>query len=97
MRKKEKFRILCCFNHASSHSCYNVNVAKVWKSSFDANIELEDIQKHGWEETSEILWVEKPFPDDVEAILVNEGFDDIVVSEITQNDLILNSTPENRL
>ena len=32
----------------------------------------------------EIVWVEKPFPDDVEAILVNEGFDDIsVLGELT--------------
>ena len=26
-------------------------IAIVWKSSSDANIELEDIQKHGWKET----------------------------------------------
>ena len=61
-------------------------IAKIWKSSFDANIELEDIQKHGSEETGEILWVEQPFPDDVEAILVNECFDDISVSEESDSD-----------
>ena len=61
-------------------------IAKVGKSSFDANIELEGIQKHGWEETGEILWMEKPFPDDVKAILLNEGFDDISVSEESDSD-----------
>ena len=30
--------------------------------------------------------MEKPFPDDVEAILVNEGFDDISVSEESDSD-----------
>ena len=61
-------------------------IVEVWKSSFDANIELEDIQKHGWEETGEILWVEKPVPRDAEANLGNEDFDDVSVSEESDSD-----------
>ena len=90
MRKKGKIQDLALLPPCKQSfllQCKRCNyIAKVWKSSFDANVELEDIQKHGSEETGEILCVEKPFPDDVEAILVNEGFDDISVSEESDSD-----------
>ena len=50
-------------------------VAKIWRSCLQADLVLEDISNHGWTVDGEIVWVQELFPDDIQAILVNENAD----------------------
>ena len=50
-------------------------VAKIWRSCLQADLVLEDISNHGWTVDGEIVWVQESFPDDIQAILVNENAD----------------------
>ena len=50
-------------------------MAKIWRSCLQADLVLEDISNHGWTVDCEIVWVQESFPDDIQAILVNENAD----------------------
>ena len=50
-------------------------MAKIWRSCLQADLVLEDISNHGWTVDGEIVWVQESFPDDIQAILVNENAD----------------------
>ena len=42
----------------------------------------EDISNHGWTVDCEIDWVKESFPDDIQAILVNENRDNDIYSDL---------------
>ena len=50
-------------------------MAKIWRSCLQADLVLEDISNHGWTVDGEIVWIQESFPDDIQAILVNENAD----------------------
>ena len=50
-------------------------MAKIWRSCLQADLVLEDISNHCWTVDGEIVWVQESFPDDIQAILVNENAD----------------------
>ena len=58
------------------------HVAKIWRSCLKGDMQHEDISNHGWTVDGEIDWVKESFPDDIQAILVNEnGDNDDIYSE----------------
>ena len=60
--------------------CKRANyVAKMWKSSFEHEVELGDIKDNGWSDAGEITLVENALPEDVAKILegVNDDIEDI--------------------
>ena len=54
-----------------SESCNYVT--KIWRSYSKGDIQHEDISNHGWTDDGETDWVKESFPDDIQAILVNES------------------------
>ena len=51
-------------------------MARLWKSSGIALIDLPSPLQHGWREDGGIQWTEKSFPDDVRSLLVNSEDND---------------------
>ena len=50
-------------------------VDKIWRSCLKGDMQHEDISSHGLTVDGEIDWVKESFPDDIQAILVNENRD----------------------
>ena len=50
-------------------------LAKIWRSCLKGDMQHKDISNHGWTVDGEIDWVKESFPDDIQAILVNENRD----------------------
>ena len=58
-------------------------VAKIWRSYLKGDMQHKDISNHGWTVDGEIDWVKESFPDDIQAILVNEnGDNDDIYSDL---------------
>ena len=71
----------CLFFHPCRSSlqlhCNRSNyVARIWRSSISCNIDPDYIQNHGWSENGDIIWTDKPLPEDIKSILVNEDISD---------------------
>ena len=64
-----------CYATKFSKTFMRGKVAKIWRSCLQADLVLEDISNHSWIVDDEIVWVQEPFPDDIQAILVNENAD----------------------
>ena len=45
-------------------------VARIWIQADQPLIELPELSQHGWDNTLEIQWIEKAFPDEIEELLV---------------------------
>ena len=56
-------------------SCY---VAKIWRSSVVARIEIPDPKDHGWTANEEIRWISNAFPNEIEMILLDDVTEDEV-------------------
>ena len=49
--------------------CY---VAKIWRSSVVARIEIPDPKDHGWTANEEIRWISNAFPNEIEMVLLDD-------------------------
>ena len=71
-------------------------MAKIWWSRLKDDMQHEDISNHGWTVDDEIDWVKESFPDDIQAILVNENRDnDDIYSDLGDEDSEESSDSEN--
>ena len=61
-------------------------VAKIWKSSDEAKLQIPEISHHGWKSIGEIKWLVREFPDDVEELLLNPELDELDDDEIFDRD-----------
>ena len=58
-------------------------VAKIWRSCSKGDMQHEDISNHGWTVDGEIDWLKESFPDDIQAMLLNEnGDNDDILSDL---------------
>ena len=48
---------------------------KIYIIGLKGDMQHEDISNHGWTVDGEIDWAKESFPDDIQAILVNENRD----------------------
>ena len=48
----------------------------VWKSAIHPNIVLSDFKACGWKENGELLWMDEPFPEDIEQIMFDSRYQD---------------------
>ena len=51
-------------------------VAKMWRSTPTAWLELPEITEFGWEADGSPIWIEEAFPDDVSLLLLTENGDE---------------------
>ncbi|CAB3980564.1 Hypothetical predicted protein [Paramuricea clavata] len=61
-------------------------VAKIWKSSDEAKLQIPEISHHGWKSTGEIKWLVREFPNDVEELLFNPELDELDDDQIFDRD-----------
>ena len=61
-------------------------IARIWKLCFQAIIDFEDIDNHGWNSNGTIHWTTEEFPDDIIEILTNENDGDNEQIEIDEPD-----------
>ena len=61
-------------------------VAKIWRSCLKSDMKHEDISNHGSTVDDEIDWVKESFPDDIQAILVNENRDNYDIYSDLENE-----------
>ena len=55
--------------------CKRANdVAKIWESALNPIVHAPEIYENGWTVTGDIEWVEKIFPNNVEAILMDDEY-----------------------
>ena len=50
-------------------------LAKIWKCSNEAQLQIPDIKMHGWDANCKIKWLEKEFPDNIQDLLFDSDFD----------------------
>ena len=48
----------------------------IWKNAIHPNIVLPDFKVCGWKENGELLWMNKPFPNDIEEIMFDSRYQD---------------------
>ena len=51
-------------------------VAKIWRCSNNAQLQIPDIGMHGWDANYKIKWLEKEFPDNIQDLLFDPDFDE---------------------
>ncbi|KAG1712216.1 hypothetical protein GQR58_002396 [Nymphon striatum] len=54
------------------HTLRSNVVARIWKLSDEAQIQMPDLSQHGWTINNSIRWIEKAFPDELEDLLLTE-------------------------
>ena len=52
-------------------------VARIWRQSSQATMEIETPTSHGWNDELSVDWVTKPYPDDICELLVSKDLSDI--------------------
>ena len=50
-------------------------LAKIWKCSNEAQLQIPDIKMHGWDANCKIKLLEKEFPDNIQDLLFDSDFD----------------------
>ena len=54
------------------HTLRSNVVARIWKLSDEAQIQLPNLSQHGWTIDNGIKWIDKAFPDELEDLLLTE-------------------------
>ena len=51
-------------------------VAKIWRCSNEAQLQVPDFKMHGWDANCKIKWLEKEFPDNIQDLFFDSNFDE---------------------